>query len=81
MIKPNEEVLRAIASLSGSQDWEKVRGWLKESLGQALLECSNYRTESMAYPFMSGRAYELKEIVNVIDKAREMLDIIQRRRA
>jgi hypothetical protein len=80
MMNPTERVLRAIVSLSGNEDWEEIKRWIKDSLGQAFLECSTYRPEPTSYPFMSGRAYELKEIINTIEKAKEKLEMIHRKK-
>ena len=76
MIKPDERILRAINSLDGNPDWEILRRWFKDSLGQAFIDSSTYRPDLSIYPFNGGRAAELKELVNYIDKSRIILDSI-----
>jgi len=78
MIKPDERILKAINSLEGNPDWETIRRWLKDSLGQAFIDCAAYRPDLSIYPFNSGRAFELKELVNSIEKSRETLEAIRR---
>jgi len=78
MIKPDERILKAINSLEGNPDWETIRRWLKDSLGQAFIDSAMYRPDLSIYPFNSGRAFELKELVNTIDKSREILEAIRR---
>ncbi len=80
MIKPDENILKAINSLGGNPDWETIRRWLKDSLGQAFIDSAAYRPDLSIYPFNAGRAFELKELVNTIDKSRETLDAIRRAR-
>ncbi len=78
MIKPDERVLKAMRSLEGNADWEIIRRWIRDSLGQAFIDSSTYRPDLSIYPFNSGRAFELKELVNHIDKSRETLEAYQR---
>ncbi len=79
MIKPaDERLLKAIASLEGNPDWEIVRRWFKDSLGQAFLDSATPRMELSMYPFNAGRAFELKELVNYIDQNRKTLEAIHR---
>ena len=78
MIKPDERILKALRSLEGNPDWETIRRWLKDSLGQAFIDASSYRPDLSVYPFNSGRAFELKELVTYIDKSRETLEAIRR---
>jgi hypothetical protein len=78
MIKPDERILKAFGSLDGNPDWEIVRKWIKDSLGQAFIDSATYRPDLSIYPFNSGRAFELKELVNYIDKSRDTLEAIRR---
>ena len=78
MIKPDERILKAINSLEGNPDWETIRRWLKDSLGQAFIDSATYRPDLSIYPFNSGRAFELKELATYIDKSRDTLDAIRR---
>ncbi len=78
MIKPDERILKALNSLDGNPDWEILRRWLKDSLGQAFVDSASYRPDLSIYPFNSGRAFELKELVTYIDKSRETLEAIRR---
>jgi hypothetical protein len=78
MIKPDERILKAIRSLEGNPDWETIRRWLKDSLGQAFIDASSYRPDLSIFPFNSGRASELKELVNTIDKSRDILEAIRK---
>ncbi len=80
MIKPDERILKAINSLEGNPDWGIVRKWFKDSLGQAFIDSASYRPDLSVYPFNSGRAFELKELVNTIDKSREILEAIRKGR-
>lgn len=78
MIKPDERILKAINSLEGNPDWEIIRRWLRESLGQAFIDSATYRPDLSIYPFNSGRIFELKELINTIDKSRDTLEAIRR---
>ena len=78
MINPDERILRAIVSLEGIRDWEIIRRWIKDSLGQAFLDSATSRPDLSIYPFNSGRAFELKDLVRHIDKSRETLEAIRR---
>ncbi len=78
MIKPDERILKAMRSLEGNADWEIIRRWIKDSLGQAFIDSASYRPDLSIYPFNSGRAFELKELVNHIDKSKETLEAYQR---
>ena len=80
MIRPDERILKAIGSLEGNPDWETIRRWIKESLGQVFIDSATYRPDLSVYPFNSGRAFELKELVNCIDRSRETLEAIRRAR-
>jgi len=80
MIKPDERILKAIRSLDGNPDWEIVRRWIRDSLGQAFIDSSTYRPDLSIYPFNAGRAFELKELVNHIDKCKDTLEAFQRGR-
>jgi hypothetical protein len=77
MIRPDEKVLRAILSLEGNPNWEIIRHWFRESLGEVFLDQGVYVPELTKYPFNAGRNKELKELVNHIDKARESLEKIK----
>jgi len=78
MIKPDERILKAFSSLDGNPDWEIVRKWIKDSLGQAFIDSATYRPDLSIYPFNSGRAFELKDLVTYIDKSRDTLEAIRR---
>jgi len=78
MIKPSERVLKAMRSLDGNPDWETIRRWIRDSLGQAFIDSAAYRPDLSIYPFNSGRAFELKELVNHIDKCKDTLEACQR---
>ena len=81
MINPDkdEKILGAIISLEGNRDWEIVRRWIRDSLGQAFLDSATPKQEMSMYPFNAGRAYELKDLIRHIDKSRENLDAIRKR--
>ncbi len=78
MIKPDERILKALNSLEGNPDWESIRRWLRDSLGQVFIDLAAYRPDLSVYPFNSGRSFELKELVTYIDKSRETLEAIRR---
>ena len=78
MIKPDERILKALNSLDGNPDWEILRRWFKDSLGQAFIDSATYRPDLSIYPFNSGRAFELKDLVTYIDKSRDTLEAIRR---
>ena len=78
MIKPDERILKAIRSLEGNVDWEIIRRWIKDSRELAFTDFSTYRPDLSIYPFNSGRACELKELVNHIDKCKDTLEAYQR---
>ncbi len=78
MINPDEKVLNAINLLDGNPDFEIVRRWIKESLYQAFIESSTPRMDVPMYPFNAGRAFELKDMLNKMERSRETLEAIQK---
>ena len=71
MIKPTEEVVRAIASLSASMAFDTFTTWLRESLfTQAVQSCHNTGEAAVK---KAGGCLELEEILNHIDKIPEYI--------
>ena len=71
MIKPSEEVVRAIASLSASGAFETFTQWLRGSLyAQALRSC---RSSGEAAIKTAGGCLEIEEILEHIDNTPEYI--------
>ena len=69
ILEPSGEVKKAIRSLSGNADWETVRKWIKDSLGEAFIDSTKfYPGEAGAYPYLCGRVSVLKDLIRKIDK-------------
>jgi len=69
MIKPSEEVVRAIAQLSGSGAFDVFVGWIRESLfTQAIQSC---RATGEVAIKKAGGCLELEEIMSHINKTPE----------
>jgi hypothetical protein len=72
MKKPDEKILKAINSLRGNPDWEMIRQWAKDSLDEIFSEYTvQYRPDQNWFPFNSGRAFELKDLLTHLDTRRE----------
>jgi len=80
MIRAEEKVLGAILSLDGNPNWEVIRQWFRESLGEIFVEQGAYSPEMTKYVFNGGRNKELKELIQTIDKARENMERIRKNR-
>jgi hypothetical protein len=71
MIKPDGEILRAIAGQRHSSQWDTIVQWMRDSLIDQSLR-NNYLTGEYTIKGQ-GRALELDELLNYIDKAEEYL--------
>ncbi len=71
MLKPSEDILRALVSLEGKPDWKEICEWLRDSLIQQSIQ--NNKSQGDATRIIQGRNQELEEILNYADKAREHL--------
>jgi predicted HAD superfamily phosphohydrolase len=80
MIRSDEKILGAILSLDGNPNWEVIRQWFRDSLGEIFVEQGAYSPETTKYIFNAGRNKELKELIQTIDKAKENLERIRKSR-
>ncbi|MGA3282523.1 MAG: hypothetical protein ABSD50_16260 [Smithella sp.] len=71
MIKPDENVIRAIKNLSGNTSFECIIEWIDNSLSeQAINNCNSVGENTIK---IQGRCLELKEILNYINNADNFL--------
>jgi hypothetical protein len=71
MIKPSEEVVRAIAQLSGSGAFDVFVTWIRESLVTGALQAAHASGEIAVKK--AGGCLELEEILNHIAKTPEYI--------
>jgi len=69
MIKPSENVIRAIIGLEGNTFWKEVVAWVNKSLMTQSLSANKLSGEATIK--MQGRNLELEELITHISKARE----------
>lgn len=71
MIKPNEDVLRAIKNLESNVSWQEVVKWIQDSLFHQALKNLNLSGEDAIKG--QGRGLELNDLLKTITKADEYL--------
>jgi hypothetical protein len=68
MIRPSDNVLRAIVALEGNTFWKEIVGWIETSLITQSL--ANNKATGEATVKMQGRNLELQDIMTNIKDAR-----------
>ena len=71
MNPPDNNVLKAFASLRGEHSFERILDWLRESLSAE--DEANRRREGAEIHRGQGRALQLERILEVADTARDLL--------
>jgi hypothetical protein len=69
MIKPNENVIKAILNLENNLFWKEILSWVKESLITQSVQNNNNTGEVTIK--MQGRNYELAEFLKEVGKVHD----------
>jgi hypothetical protein len=73
MITPDEEILKAILNLEGNPNWEVLRKkWFRKSLSET--------TGAHEAPYTKGMQDQIISLIDTIDGARELHDLVVRRK-
>lgn len=64
MIKPNEDVIRALSNLEGNFNWRVITEWINESLFAQSVKNNHSKGEDTVK--MQGRNLELEELLKHI---------------
>jgi len=70
MLKPDENVQRAIRSLSNNPSWDEIMRWFRETYKDVCFEQGHYNPDASSYSYNAGRNKELYEFLDYTKQER-----------